>query len=63
MVMTMKNNELANLISNFFTLYLKGERKYSDNTYFVFHTPNDTPNERPAIQKIELEDIFKLQNK
>jgi len=34
--MTMKNNELANLISNFFTLYLKSERKYSDNTYLSY---------------------------
>ena len=32
----MKNNELAILINNFFTLYLKSERKYSDNTYLSY---------------------------
>ena len=36
MVMIMKNNELANLINNFFTSYLKIERKYSDNTYLSY---------------------------
>ena len=36
MVMIMKNNELANLINNFFTSYLKCERKYSDNTYLSY---------------------------
>ncbi len=32
---------------------------YDNNTYFIFHMPNDTPNERPAMQKIDLEDLFK----
>ena len=36
MVIVMKNNELPTLINNFFTSYLKKERKYSDNTYLSY---------------------------
>ena len=36
MVVTMKNNDLANLINSFFSTYLKNERKYSDNTYLSY---------------------------
>ncbi|MBQ8162887.1 MAG: family 43 glycosylhydrolase [Clostridia bacterium] len=31
---------------------------YENNSYFIFHTPNDTPNERPAMQKINLDALF-----
>jgi GH43 family beta-xylosidase len=31
---------------------------YNNDTYFVFHAPNDTPNERPCMRKIDINDLF-----
>ena len=30
----------------------------NDDTYFVFHAPNDTPNERPCIRKIDIDELI-----
>ena len=28
------------------------------SSFFVFHAPNDTPNERPCIKKISIDALF-----